>query len=77
MLADPCGKWRALPSFAIVCREGLGLFHPQIQVVTAGNQNCTPKYLNPPEPTFCRVPINSILGFIIRTDKKVGFGRLR
>ena len=26
---------------------------------------------------FCRVPINSILGFIIRTYKKVGFGRLR
>ena len=26
---------------------------------------------------FCRVPINSILGFINRTDKKVGFGRLR
>ena len=25
----------------------------------------------------CRVPINSILGFIIRTYKKVGFGRLR
>ena len=24
-----------------------------------------------------RVPINSILGFIIRTYKKVGFGRLR
>ena len=28
---------------------------------------------------FCRVPVNSILGFIIRTCKKVGlgFGRLR
>ena len=26
---------------------------------------------------FCRVPINSILGFIIRTYEKVGFGRLR
>ena len=26
---------------------------------------------------FCRVPINPILGFIIRTYKKVGFGRLR
>ena len=26
---------------------------------------------------FCRVPINSILGFIIRTYKKVGFGSLR
>ena len=26
---------------------------------------------------FCRVPINSILGCIIRTYKKVGFGRLR
>ena len=26
---------------------------------------------------FCRVPINSILGFIIRTYKKVGFGRLK
>ena len=24
-----------------------------------------------------RVPINAILGFIIRTYKKVGFGRLR
>ena len=26
---------------------------------------------------FCRVPINSILGLIIRTYKKVGFGSLR
>ena len=26
---------------------------------------------------FCRVPINPILGFIIRTYQKVGFGRLR
>ena len=26
---------------------------------------------------FGRVPINSILGFIIRTYKKVGFGSLR
>ena len=26
---------------------------------------------------FCRAPINSILGFIIRTYQKVGFGRLR
>ena len=26
---------------------------------------------------FCRVPKISILGFIIRTYKKVGFGRLR
>ena len=26
---------------------------------------------------FCRVPINSILGLIIRSHKKVGFGRLR
>ena len=26
---------------------------------------------------FCRVPINSILGFIIRTYKKIGFGSLR
>ena len=34
-------------------------------------------YLNPLEPTFLSVPTNSILGFIIRTDKKVGFGRLR
>ena len=37
-------------------------------------------YLNLPKPTFSlfrRVPINSILGFIIRTDKKVGFGSLR
>ena len=25
---------------------------------------------------FCRVPIKSILGFIIRTYKNVGFGRL-
>ena len=27
-------------------------------------------YLNLPKPTFCRVPINSILGFILRTCKK-------
>ena len=26
---------------------------------------------------FCRVPIDPILGFLIRTYKKVGFGRLR
>ena len=26
---------------------------------------------------FCRAPISSILGFIIRTYKKVGFGSLR
>ena len=26
---------------------------------------------------FCRVPINTVLGFIIRTYKKVGFGSLR
>ena len=37
-----------------------------------------------PNPTFtyqnllfCRVPINPILGFVIRTYKKEGFGRLR
>ena len=29
-------------------------------------------YLNPPEPTFCRVPINPILGFILRDYKKSG-----
>ena len=34
-------------------------------------------YLIPPEPICCRVPINSILGFTIRTYRKVGFGRLR
>ena len=34
-------------------------------------------YLNLQEPNFCRVPINSILGFIIRAYKKVGFGSLR
>ena len=38
-------------------------------------------YLNLPTATFfCRVPINSIilgLQFIIRTYKRVGFGRLR
>ena len=33
-------------------------------------------YLIPPKPTFCRVPIKSILGFIIRAHKKAGFGRL-
>ena len=26
---------------------------------------------------FCRVPINSIIGFTLGTYKKVGFGRLR
>ena len=35
-------------------------------------------YLNRPKPTFfVGVPINSVLGFVIRTYKKVGFGRLR
>ena len=34
-------------------------------------------YLNQPKPTFCRVPIDSILRFIIRTYKRVGFGSLR
>ena len=34
-------------------------------------------YLNLPNPTFCRVPRNSILGFRIRTYKKVGFGKPR
>ena len=35
-------------------------------------------YLNLPKPNFfCRVPINSILGFITRTYKKVEFGSLR
>ena len=37
----------------------------------------TDVYLNLPNPTFCLVPISPILGFIIRTYKKVGFGRLR
>ena len=33
-------------------------------------------YLNPPEPTFfVGSQKNSILGFILGTDKKVGFGR--
>ena len=31
-------------------------------------------YLNPPEPTSCRVPIKRILGFIIRTYRKVRLG---
>ena len=38
------------------------------------------RYLDPPEPTFFSGPyINYIyiLGFIIRTDKKVGFGSFR
>ena len=26
---------------------------------------------------FCRVPINSILGFVVRTYKKVGLGSVR
>ena len=35
-------------------------------------------YLNLPKPTFLFiVPINSILGCIIRTYKKVGFGSSR
>ena len=34
-------------------------------------------YLSLPKPTFCRVPTNAILGFIVRTYKKVGFGSLR
>ena len=32
-------------------------------------------YLNLPKPTFCRVPINSILGFVTRVYKNVGLGR--
>ena len=36
--------------------------------------NITLTYQNPQKN---RVPINFILGFIIRTYKKVGFGRLR
>ena len=36
------------------------------------------KYLKLPKPTFlCRVPTNPILGCIIRTYKKVGYGSLR
>ena len=31
-------------------------------------------YLDLPEPTFRRVPINSIFGFIMRTYKKVSYG---
>ena len=41
---------------------------------------CTPRMklaLTYQNLLFCRVPINSILRFIIRTCKKVGFGRLR
>ena len=34
-------------------------------------------YLKLPKPTFCRVPINSVLGFTIVTYKKVGSGSLR
>ena len=34
-------------------------------------------YLHLPEPTFCRVPLNPILGFTIRTSYKVGFSRCR
>ena len=34
--------------------------------------------LNLPNPTVCRAPYNfHIIGFIIRTCKKVGSGRLR
>ena len=32
--------------------------------------------LNLPKPTFCRVPINSILGVILGPYKKVGLGGL-
>ena len=32
------------------------------------------KYLNLPETFFCRVPINSRLGFMKGTYNKVGFG---
>ena len=54
---------------------------------TSGNRELWPKKRNARDsffPTltyqnllFCTVPINSILGFVIRTYRKVGFGRLR
>ena len=34
-------------------------------------------YPNLPKPTFLQVPLNFILGFIIRTFRKAGFSSLR
>ena len=34
-------------------------------------------YFKLPKSTFCRVPIHSMLGFIMRTYKNVGYGSLR
>ena len=50
--------------------EGLKPPKPELQM----NSDYTLTYQN---LLFCRVPINSILGFIIRTYKKVGLGSLR
>ena len=36
-----------------------------------------PCQINPPKPIFCRVFVESILGFVIRTYNKVGFSRFR
>ena len=56
--------------------------HPVYEALLCDySTHCSPRnpkpYLNSPEPTFCRVPVNSIIGFIIGTYKKVGFGRFR
>ena len=54
----------------------IGIGAPE-QVLTGQLSSLVTPYLSLPKPTFCRVPIHSILGFIIRTYKKVGFGSLR
>ena len=62
---------RLIPQVSVICLRALFRIRTQPEgssyLNTLTHQNLL----------FSRVPINSILGFIIRTDKKVGFGRLR
>ena len=61
-------------------RREKGRFHLRLIQHASRSADPTPNpkpCLNLPKPTFCSVPINSILGFIIRAYKKVGFGSLR
>ena len=67
--AEPREKQKQIPSPNPQTPESLPkALNPKLKVLnpTLTHQNLL----------FCRVPINSILGFIIR-NKKVGFGSLR
>ena len=66
-------SWATEPQGPRYCYGGI---LPQI-ILVIPNIETLPYTFTYRNLTFCRVPMNSLLGFVIRTYKKVGFGSFR